>query len=131
MFSSPQMIYVSRDPERLQAFYESLGFRPGFRTPAEGPADHADVVLDGFRLGLVRASAAQRDHGLDPDPAPGGAQIVLWTDDVDHAHARLTAHGAPTLSPPHDFQAGLRVCWIADPDGHPVQLVQRRQSTVD
>jgi catechol 2,3-dioxygenase-like lactoylglutathione lyase family enzyme len=131
MFSAPQMIYVSRAPERLQAFYESLGFRPGFRTPAEGPADHADVVLDGFRLGLVRASAAERDHGLVADPAPGGAQVVLWTDDVDAAHARLTAEGAPTLSPPHDFQAGLRVCWIADPDGHPVQLVQRVQSTVD
>jgi catechol 2,3-dioxygenase-like lactoylglutathione lyase family enzyme len=131
MFSSPQMIYVSSDPERLLAFYVSLGFEPGFRTPAEGPADHADVVLDGFRLGLVRADAATRDHGLEPDAAPGGAQIVLWTDDVDAEHARLTAAGAPTLSAPHDFRSALRVCWIADPDGHPVQLAQRRQSSVD
>jgi catechol 2,3-dioxygenase-like lactoylglutathione lyase family enzyme len=127
MFSAPQMIYVSHDPERLQAFYEGLGFRPGFRTPAEGPADHADVELDGFTLGIVRADAATRDHGLTPDRAAGSAQIVLWTDDVDRDHARLTAEGAPTLSPPHDFQAALRVCWIADPDGHPVQLVQKRQ----
>jgi catechol 2,3-dioxygenase-like lactoylglutathione lyase family enzyme len=126
MFTAPQMIYVSQNPERLQAFYEKLGFRPAFRTPAEGPADHADVQLDGFTLGIVRADAATRDHGLTPDPTPGSAQIVLWTDDVDAAHAHLTAEGAPTLSAPHDFQAALRVCWIADPDGHAVQLVQRR-----
>jgi catechol 2,3-dioxygenase-like lactoylglutathione lyase family enzyme len=126
MFSAPQVIYVSKEPERLQAFYEKLGFRPGFRTPAEGPADHADVELDGFTLGIVRAEAAVRDHGLAPDLAPGAAQLAVWTDDVDREHARLSGEGAPTLSPPHDFQAALRVCWIADPDGHPVQLVARR-----
>lgn len=126
MFSAPQMLCLTDRPERLQAFYEGLGFVAGFRTPSEGPADHADVELDGFRLGIVRASAAVRENGLQTTAGSGSAQIVVWTDDADREHARLTAAGAPSLSVPHDFQADLRVCWVSDPDGHPVQLVQRR-----
>lgn len=34
--------------------------------------------------------------------------------------------GAPLLSPAHDFLNGeLRAAWIADPDGNPIQVVQR------
>jgi hypothetical protein len=40
----------------------------------------------------------------------------------------LIAKGAPLLSPANDFLNGkLRSAWIADPDGNPIQLVQRRQ----
>jgi predicted enzyme related to lactoylglutathione lyase len=53
-------------------------------------------------------------------------EIVLWTDDTDAALNALAAHGTPILSPAHDFLDGqLRAAWIADPDGNPVQLVQR------
>jgi predicted enzyme related to lactoylglutathione lyase len=52
---------------------------------------------------------------------------VLWTDDTDAAVSALTAKGAPLLSPAHDFLDGrLRSAWIADPDGNPIQLVQRK-----
>ena len=43
------------------------------------------------------------------------------------ALSTLTAHGARLLSPAHDFLDGaLRAAWVADPDGNPIQLVQRK-----
>jgi hypothetical protein len=51
----------------------------------------------------------------------------LWTEDADAAFARLTAAGAQALSEPHDWLGGsLRVAWVADPDGNPIELVERR-----
>jgi hypothetical protein len=39
---------------------------------------------------------------------------------------RLVDEGAPAIAQPHDWLDDLRVAWIADPDGTPIQLVQRR-----
>jgi len=41
----------------------------------------------------------------------------------------LTADGAPSLSEPHDFLSDLRLAWVADPDGNPIQLAQKRGQT--
>jgi catechol 2,3-dioxygenase-like lactoylglutathione lyase family enzyme len=126
MFSAPQMTFYSRDVARLVAFYEAAGFRLVFRTPAEGPPDHVELALDGFKLGIALSSAAQRDHGLAADADGAAAEVVLWTDDVDRGITQLQDAGATSLSAPHDWLEGLRVAWVADPDGNPVQLVQHR-----
>src|SRR5215211_7945740 len=68
------------------------------------------------------STPAVADHGLNPDLSGRPVEIVLWTDDADRDHARLTAEGAPSLSAPHDFLADLRLAWVADPDGNPIQL---------
>ena len=48
---------------------------------------------------------------------------------ADAAFARLTAAGGRALSEPHDWLDGtLRVAWVADLDGNPVELVERRGS---
>jgi catechol 2,3-dioxygenase-like lactoylglutathione lyase family enzyme len=85
-------------------------------------------VLDGLKLGVASVASAVADHGLDLDLGqPGrGMEVCLWTDDADAAVARLAAAGAPVLSPPHDWLGSLRVAWVADPDGNPVELVERR-----
>jgi catechol 2,3-dioxygenase-like lactoylglutathione lyase family enzyme len=111
---------------RLVEFYTGLGFRETFRTPNEGTPVHVEVTLDGFPIGIASVDTAIADHGLRPDLGGRPIEIVLWTDDADRDYARLTAAGAPSLSPPHDFLAHLRVAWVADPDGNPIQLVQRR-----
>lgn len=69
------------------------------------------------------------DHGLELDLSkPGrGMEIVLWTDDTDAAFTTLVAGGARVLSEPHDWLGRLRVAWVADPDGNPIELVERRR----
>lgn len=125
-FHNPAINIYSRDVIRLVTFYESLGFQETFRTPEEGVPVHVEVTLDGFKIGIASVVAAAADHGLSPDLGGRPVEIVLWTDATDRDYARLTAAGVPSLSPPHDFLAHLRVAWVADPDGNPIQLAQRR-----
>lgn len=125
-FRNPAINIYSHEVVRLVRFYEDLGFRETFRTPNEGMPVHVELALDGFKIGIASIAAASADHGLSPDLGGRPVEIVLWTDDTDRDYTRLTAGGAPSLSPPHDFLDNLRAAWVADPDGNPIQLVQRR-----
>jgi catechol 2,3-dioxygenase-like lactoylglutathione lyase family enzyme len=121
-----QVNLYSADVSRAVAFYERLGFSETFRTPADGTPIHVELVLDGFKLGVADVASARRDHGLDVSSEGRGAEVCVWTDDTDATYARLLAHGATSMSEPHDWLADLRVAWVADPDGHPVELVAKR-----
>lgn len=129
MFAKPAINIYTHDVMRLAAFYEGLGFRETFRTPAEGTPIHVEVTLDGFTIGIALVESAIADHGLAPKLDGRPVEIVLWSDDTDAAYARLTAAGAPSLSPPHDWLTNLRLAWVADPDGNPIQLAQLRTRT--
>jgi catechol 2,3-dioxygenase-like lactoylglutathione lyase family enzyme len=127
-FSAPMINLYSRDLARAVTFYSGLGFVESFRTPASGEPIHVELTKDGFTLGIATLEAAKREHGLRPEGEGRWIEIVLWTDDTNAAVNVLIAKGAPLLSPAHDFLDGkLRSAWIADPDGNPIQLVQRRQ----
>ncbi len=125
-FRNPAINIYSHDVMRLVRFYASLGFRETFRTPDEGTPVHVEIRLDGFTIGIASVDAAIADHGLSPNLGGRPIEIVLWTDNTDRDYARLTAGGAPSVSPPHDFLADLRIAWVADPDGNAIQLVQHR-----
>jgi predicted enzyme related to lactoylglutathione lyase len=127
IFRSPQINLYSRDLSRAALFYVGLGFTETFRTPEVGAPVHIELKLDSFTLGIATTEAAQGDHGLRPQGDGRWIEIVFWTDDVDAAVGELVAQGAPLISPAHEFLEGkLRVAWIADPDGNPIQLVQRK-----
>jgi catechol 2,3-dioxygenase-like lactoylglutathione lyase family enzyme len=126
VFRTPAINIYSHDVLRLVAFYEGLGFRETFRTPQDGPPVHVEVVLDGFTIGIASVEAAIGDHGLSPDLGGRPVEILLWTDDTDRDYSRLIAEGAPSLSAPHDWLSDLRLAWVADPDGNPIQLAQHR-----
>jgi catechol 2,3-dioxygenase-like lactoylglutathione lyase family enzyme len=112
--------------EQTVAFYERLGFTEAFRTPSDGTPIHVELVLDGFTLGVADVESARRDHGLEVSSDGRGGEVCVCTDDTDSAYADLLAHGATSMSAPQDWLENLRVAWVADPDGHPVELVQKR-----
>lgn len=118
-------VYSSRVLETV-AFYERLAFAERFRTPREGTPIHVELELDGFTLGVADVESARRDHGLEVTSGGRGAEVCVWVDDVDTVHADLLAHGGTSMSEPHDWLENLRVAWVADPDGHPVELVAKR-----
>lgn len=120
----PQVILFVADCERAAAFYARLGFTETFRSPAEEPIK-VELVLGGFTLGLALPGPAAASHGLTPVAAGHRACLTLWTDDVETAYALALDAGAADLREPHPFRADLRVAFVEDPDGHPVQLVQR------
>ena len=126
-FTAPMINLYSRDLARAVTFYASLGFAETFRTPASGEPVHVELKLDGFTLGVATIEAAREQHGLRPQGEGRWIEIVVWTDDTDAAVSALVAAGAPLITPAHDFLGGrLRSAWIADPDGNPIQLVQRK-----
>jgi catechol 2,3-dioxygenase-like lactoylglutathione lyase family enzyme len=127
-FRAPQINLYSRDLARAATFYIGLGFTETFRTPAIGEPVHIELKLDGFTLGIATVEAAREEHGLQPQGEGRWIEIVLWTDDVDEAVSTLMSQDAPLVSSVHDFLEGkLRVAWVADPDGNPIQLVQRKK----
>jgi catechol 2,3-dioxygenase-like lactoylglutathione lyase family enzyme len=99
-----------------------------FRTPSSGPPIHIDVALDGVRLGLAARRSVEQDHGLAATTGPGRAAVVVWTDDVRAAVAALEREGVPVLRSPRPWLDRLLIAWLADPDGHLVQLVQDAES---
>jgi catechol 2,3-dioxygenase-like lactoylglutathione lyase family enzyme len=126
-FGRPMINLYSRDLARAAAFYSEFGFVETFRTPATGAPAHVELTLDGFRLGIATFEAAREHHGLRPKGDGGAIEIVVWTNDTDAALRTLVEKGVPVLSPAHDFLDGkLRAAWVADPDGNPIQLVQRQ-----
>jgi catechol 2,3-dioxygenase-like lactoylglutathione lyase family enzyme len=126
MFRSPQINVYVEDVSRSVAFYERLDFAETFRTPADGVPIHVELVLDGFKVGIASVASARADHDLDVSSDGTAIEICLWTDDTDEAYARLLALGATSMSEPHDWLGRLRVAWVADPDGNPIELVQAR-----
>jgi catechol 2,3-dioxygenase-like lactoylglutathione lyase family enzyme len=117
----------SKDLPRAVAFYQRLGFVETFRTPAQGDPVHIELTLGSFILGIATVEAARGIHSLRPHGEGRWIEIVLWTDDTDAAVSVLTSEGAVVLSSAHDFLDGrLRSAWIADPDGNPIQLVERK-----
>lgn len=126
MYSSPQINRYVADVSRTVAFYAALGFAETFRTPADGVPIHVELVLDGFKIGIADVASARRDHGLDVAPDGRGIEVCLWVDDTDAAYADLLSRGASSMSEPHDWLDGrLRVAWVADPEGAPIELVSR------
>ncbi len=87
------------------------------------------VTLEQLTIGISSVEAAH-DHGLNPDLDGRPVGILLWTDDVDRDYARPTSEGAPSLGPPHAFHANdnePHSAWVADPDGNPINIGQRRK----
>ena len=125
MFRRPQVILFSLDLARAGAFYASLGFRETFRVPVDGDPIHVDLALDGYTIGIASVASTRDDHGLDPVAEGQRAAVILWTNDVRTAYQTLVDAGADALAAPHRWLERLLIAWVADPDGNPVQIVQR------
>ena len=118
----------TRDMAAGIRFYgDLLGLTETFRTPAEGTPEHIEFRAGGFTLGLGTVEAAKRVHGVDPMPGAPAAVVVLWTDDVDRAHADLENAGVTSVQAPHEMGNNNRNALFRDPDGNLVELVSKRR----
>lgn len=100
------------DMKRAVAFYSDvLGLKPGTQSPY-----WSDFHVGQHRIGL---------HPFAPEPTPkGGWRLGLLADDLKALRQRLEAAGATILDDYHETPQGV-VLTFADPDGNPIQALQR------
>lgn len=120
----PEVILFSADVARASAFYRKLGFEETFRVPRTGTPIHVDLRLDGYTIGFASIASSREDHGLEPATTGQRATVTLWTEDTAATYRSLTEAGVTGLSEPQSWLGRLLIAWVADPDGHPIQLVQ-------
>ena len=116
------------DPERSRAFYEALGFRF---------SREMDIVRNGEREATnYFYSLGDADNVLELTYNHDGrsyemgtayGHIAIGVDDLDGTLAKLEAeHGITPERPPYQVsEGGSRICFVRDPDGYRIELIER------
>ena len=115
--------YRIGDVDRSVAFYEALGFEERRRMPIREEAINVFMGLpgDGDRLELTY------NFGVDSyEIGTGYGHIAVSVDDLAATLERLRAQGIePEREPYRVREGGSRICFVRDPDGYRVELIDR------
>jgi lactoylglutathione lyase len=120
-------MYRITDPARSRTFYELLGFE--FRK--EMP-----IVRDGeleatnyfFRMpGQEEELELTFNHdGRTYEMGTAYGHIALAIDDLDGTLAGLAEHGIEPEKPPYRVrEGGSLLCFVRDPDGYRIELIEK------
>ena len=115
--------YRIGDIDRSVAFYEALGFEEVGRMPIRDEAINVFMGLpgDGARLELTY------NHGVDSyELGTGYNHIAITVDDIDARLEELGKQGIEPEKPPYTVrEGGSRLCFVRDPDGYRIELIER------
>jgi lactoylglutathione lyase len=115
--------YRITDPDRSVAFYEALGFEERRRLPIRDEAINIFMGLpgDGDRLELTY------NFGVDSyELGTGYGHVAVTVDDIHATLARLAEQGIEPEKPPYTVrEGGSLLCFVRDPDGYRVELIDR------
>jgi lactoylglutathione lyase len=115
--------YRITDPDRSVAFYEALGFEKRRELPIRDEAINIFMGLPGDddRLELTH------NFGVDSyELGTGYGHIALTVDDLDGTLEQLAGQGIEPERPPYTVrEGGSRLCFVSDPDGYRVELIER------
>jgi len=116
--------YRITDIDRSVAFYTALGFEERARMPIREEAINVfmGVPGDADRLELTY------NFGVDSyELGTGYGHIAVSVDDLDAALGRLEEQGIEPERPPYTVrEGGSRLCFVRDPDGYRIELIERR-----
>ncbi len=115
------------DPEKSRAFYEALDF---------SFAGDFDIVRDGqleatnyfFSLGDQESvlELTFNHDGRTYDLGTGYGHIAVAVDDLDETLGQLKEQGIePEREPYRVREGGSRICFVSDPDGYRIELIDR------
>jgi catechol 2,3-dioxygenase-like lactoylglutathione lyase family enzyme len=130
------------DIERSLAFYrDTVGMKPEYRTRIAGEwfdtlthnrgaeIDVAQLTLGGFSLQLVQYLAAGGERLPLGHNQVGNPHLCIDVEDVDAKRRAVVAAGGLDPTPIVDIMGGgTRSFYVADPDGVPVEFLQRAAS---
>jgi lactoylglutathione lyase len=114
------------EEERSLAFYGALGFEERGRLRVGG--DTATVIFLGLPGDGARLELTINDGRTEPyEIGTGYGHIAVTTDGtMDQEVARLAAAGiGPERDPYEVYPGGPRICFVRDPDGYRVEILER------
>jgi len=115
--------YRITDPDASVEFYEALGFEKRRELPIREEAINIFMGLpgDGDRLELTY------NFGVESyELGTGYGHIAITVDDLDGTLERLAGQGIDPENPPYSVrEGGSRLCFVRDPDGYRVELIER------
>jgi lactoylglutathione lyase len=118
--------YRVTDPERSVAFYEALGLERRRELPIRDEAVNYFLGVPGKDLPELELT---HNFGVDSyELGTGYGHIALTVSDLDGTLEQLAAHGIEPERPPYQVrEGGSRICFVRDPDGYRVELIERRR----
>jgi lactoylglutathione lyase len=116
--------YRIAEIDRSVDFYTKLGFEERGRLPIRDEAVNVFMGLpdDGARLELTWTRDQQEPYEI----GSGYGHIALTVDDLDATLGRLAGVGIEPEKPPYTVRdGGSRLCFVRDPDGYRIELIER------
>jgi lactoylglutathione lyase len=118
--------YRVTDPERSVAFYEALGLEKRRELPIREEAVN-------YFLGVPGQEGPELELTYNFDTPEGGydvgtgyGHIALTVDDLDATLVRLKEHEIEPERPPYTVRdGGSRICFVRDPDGYRIELIEQ------
>jgi lactoylglutathione lyase len=115
------------DPEKSRAFYEALGFR--FERDMD-IVRNGELEATNYFFGIGDQESVLEltfNHdGRTYDLGTGYGHVALAVDDLDDSLAALAQQGiAPEREPYRVREGGSRICFVQDPDGYRIELIDR------
>jgi lactoylglutathione lyase len=119
--------YRVLDLDRSVAFYRKLGMEELRRVPIRDEATNVFMGLpgDGARLELTYNHGRTEPYEI----GTGYGHIAIGIDDLDGTLERLAADGIEPEKPPYRVrEGGSRLCFVRDPDGYRIEIIESRAS---
>jgi lactoylglutathione lyase len=118
--------YRILDIDRSVEFYKALGFNEIGRIPIRDEAINVFMGLpdDGPepRLELTYNIGRSEPYEI----GSGYGHIAITTGDLDGTLASLSEQGIEPERPPYTIrEGGSRLCFVRDPDGYRIEMIER------
>jgi lactoylglutathione lyase len=122
-------MYRITDPERSRAFYEALGFE--FRRELPIVRD-GELEATNYFFGMPgqdeELELTFNHDGRSYELGTAYGHVAIAVDDLDGTLSRLKEQGIePERAPYSVREGGSRLCFVQDPDGYRIELIEARE----
>jgi lactoylglutathione lyase len=116
--------YRVTDPERSTAFYEALGLEKRRELPIRDEAMNYFFGVPGKPMPELELTY---NFGVDSyELGTAYGHIAITADDLDETLGRLGAQGIAPEKPPYTVrEGGSRLCFVRDPDGYRLEIIEK------
>ena len=118
--------YRITNPEKSVAFYEALGFEKRRELPIRDEAVNYFLGIPGHESPELELTYNFETPDGGYELGTGYGHVAVTVDDLDAALAGLADKGIEPERPPYAVrEGGSRICFVRDPDGYRVELIER------